>query len=46
MMNGFVLLVLVQIDWKKDWEAVSQAASESKKPIFWLQLVGDLEGST
>jgi hypothetical protein len=46
MIHGLVLVLLAQIDWKKDWDAVSKAASESKKPIFWLHLVGELEGNT
>jgi hypothetical protein len=38
--------VLKTLDWHSEWDAVSAAASESGKPIFWLNVVGDLDGNT
>ncbi len=32
------------IEWNKDADALFKSAAESHKPIFWLNLVGDLDG--
>jgi hypothetical protein len=34
------------IEWKKDLADLRKDAEAQKRPIFWLQLVGDLEGKS
>lgn len=36
--------VLAAIDWGNDLEAVREKAKKEKKLVFWLQLVGELDG--
>lgn len=33
-----------RIDWKPSLEEARAQAAESKKLVFWLQIVGDLDG--
>jgi hypothetical protein len=36
--------VVGAIDWGNDLEAVKEKAKKEKKLVFWLQLVGELDG--
>lgn len=36
--------VLSKIDWAHDLSALLETAKQEKKLVFWLQLVGDLDG--
>jgi hypothetical protein len=37
---------VAQVEWKTEWKDVTAAAAEAGKPIFWVNLVGDLDGAT
>jgi len=36
--------VMEAIDWAPDLKTAQEKAKEQKKLVFWLQLVGDLDG--
>ena len=36
--------VVSAIDWGNDLQAVREKAGKEKKLVFWLQLVGELDG--
>ena len=36
--------VVSAIDWGNDLQAVREKAAKEKKLVFWLQLVGELDG--
>lgn len=36
--------VAQKIEWSRDLEALKQRAQKEKKLVYWLQLVGDLNG--
>jgi hypothetical protein len=36
--------VMEAIDWAPDLKTAQEKATEQKKLVFWLQLVGDLDG--
>ena len=36
--------VVSAIDWGNDLQAVQEKAGKEKKLVFWLQLVGELDG--
>lgn len=39
-----VTKTLKQIDWKTSLEEVKEEAQKKKKMIFWMQIVGELDG--
>ena len=36
--------MMTEIDWHNSLEPLMSIAVEQKKPIFWLQIVGELDG--
>lgn len=38
--------VVKAVAWKSDWDSVVREATEARKPVFWLNIVGDLDGRT
>jgi hypothetical protein len=38
--------VVKAVEWQTSWDEVLKSAGESNKAVFWLNIVGDLDGST
>lgn len=35
-----------ELDWHRDLDTAKQESLQTGKPIFWLQMLGDLDGHT
>ena len=38
------ITMMTSLDWHSSVAEVTKVATEQDKPIFWLQIVGDLDG--